>query len=54
MNSIEIPSYLGSVLMIIFFVMTFMAKDVINSHLFAALSIIVGAYTFRYVSKKGR
>lgn len=48
----DIKKFAGLVTMIMFSVMTFFTKDFINSELFAALSIIIGANIFRQISNQ--
>jgi hypothetical protein len=50
MNLIVIKTSICLVLMIVFLIISFTTKDVLNSQLSASLGIISGAFAFKFLS----
>lgn len=54
MKNIVLKDSICIVLMIVFLAMAFITKDVINSKLFASLSLIAGAFAFHNLSTQNQ
>jgi hypothetical protein len=52
MNLILIKTGICLALMIAFFLMAFIINDVVISQLFASIGMILGVYTYKFVSPK--
>jgi hypothetical protein len=50
MKLIEIKTTICQVFLIVFVIMSFMTKDVLNSQLFASIGIIAGALLSKFMS----